>query len=436
MYVPKNNRMTILATLALFAIVISGCRNDSHESITLTIWSSPTHLEEKNFLEICKKFEEDHPGIAIHNVGGLQETKLIRALVAGVPPDLVYMYNPTLVGPLAANHAIENLDNRFKASGLQEAEFFPGAISQLRMKGKLFAMPICRDCRAFFWNKTDFRQAGLDPESPPKTMEALEKLAIKLTKRDESGKIVQLGMQPPLDNALLFSAFGGGIYDTATDTLTLNSIRNVETLKWLIHLVDAMGGHDAVAAYQAGFGNMESAQNPLATGAIAMQIEGEYVPFYLERYAPSTDYGVGQIPYPTNKTSQNNMAWQDGDVLMLPAGSKHPDAAWEFMKWMQQPAQQKAYAIANRNLPTILSLVHEPELIAGSSGKSKLGYIMQKIAINRKNTKFFPTISVARLCKDVLNNAVELAELHRKSPEQALADAQLRVQREMEKYNR
>ena len=57
MYVPKNNRIAILATLALFAIVISGCRKDSHKSITLTIWSSPTHLEEKNFLEICKKFE-------------------------------------------------------------------------------------------------------------------------------------------------------------------------------------------------------------------------------------------------------------------------------------------------------------------------------------------------------------------------------------------
>ncbi len=417
-------------------MLVFGCKRDSPKVVTLTIWSSPTHLEEKNFLVICRQFEADHPGIRIHNVGGLQETKLIRALVAGVPPDLIYMYNPTLVGPLAANRAIVDLNKMFAESGLREENFFPGAISQLRMNNNLYAMPICRDCRAFFWNKSDFRKVGIDPESPPKTWDELAKLAVKLTLRDSSGKITQLGMQPPLDNALLFAAFGGGIYDNNKSLLTLNSKQNIDTLKWLVMLVDSMGGHDGVAAFQAGFGNTESAQNPLATGAIAMQIEGEYVPFYLERYSPSTDYGVGQIPSPKGSTTLNNMAWQDGDVLMLPEGSKHPDAAWEFMRWMQNPVQQKTYAIANRNLPTVLSLIHEPELTNGSPGKSKLGYIMQNIASNRANTRFFPTIPAARLCKDVLNNAVELAELHRKTPEQALNDAQSRVQTELLKYSR
>ncbi|MEP6755892.1 MAG: ABC transporter substrate-binding protein [Chthonomonadales bacterium] len=410
-------------------------RLNSNQSVTLTIWSSPTHIEEENFLKLCRRFEKEHPNILIHNVGGLQEPKLIRALVAGVPPDLLYMYNPTLVGPLAGNGALQPLDDRFKRSGFTEEIFLPGAIKQLTMFGKLYAMPICRDCRAFFWNKKCFRDVGLDPDAAPKTMEELMQFAVKLTKKSPDGRLLRLGMQPPQDNALFLSAMGGQIWDDAAHKLTIDCKENVAALEFLVKLVDAEGGHDAVAAYASGFGATESAQNPLATGSMAMCIDGEWLALYLEKYSPTTDYGIGLIPYPAARPDLKNMAWQDGDVLMLPVGSKHPDEAWSFMQWIQAPAQQEDYAATNSNLPTIQSLVTSSRLTSGSRSKEALGFMMSKIATNRANTRFFPSLPVTRLCKDALDNAVQMAELHRKSPQEALHDAQVRVERELKKYD-
>ena len=39
-----------------------------------------------------------------------------------------------------------------------------GTIAQGRYRGKLYAMPVTRDSRGFYWNRTVFREAGLNPD--------------------------------------------------------------------------------------------------------------------------------------------------------------------------------------------------------------------------------------------------------------------------------
>jgi multiple sugar transport system substrate-binding protein len=423
--------------LPLTLVLFAGCsRGPDPDKITLTIWSSPTGGDEKNFLKLCARFEAEHTGIVIHNVGGLQEPKLVRALVAGAPPDLIYMYNPTLVGPLAGNDALQPLDARFRQASFQTQDFLPGAIDQLRYGGILYAMPVCRDSRGFYWNRAVFKKEGLNADRPPETMEELFQLATRLTIKRSDGTLKRLGMLPPADSSLFFCAMGGRLYDEASRRITLNCPENIAALEWLVRLVDAEGGHDKVAAFQSGFGKVESAQNPLALGHVVMQIDGEWIPAQLEKYAPFADYGVGEIPHPAARPDLKNMAWQDGDVMMLPRGSRHPDLAWEFMRWLQEPRQQEEYSAALGNLPTVRALLASPRLTQGSRSKEALGYIMQHISSNAANARFFPSLPVTKLYKDALDNAVQQAELHRKSPEQALTDAQNRVQREMDKYNR
>ena len=77
-----------------------------------------------------------------------------------------------------------------------------------------------------------------------------------------------------------------------------------------------------------------------------------------------------------------------------------------------------------------------PEITQGSRSKRTLSYILRHIAANRQNARFFPTLPVTRLYRDALDNAVQQAMLHHKTPEQALADAQKRVQTELAKYER
>ena len=163
-----------------------------------------------------------------------------------------------------------------------------------------------------------------------------------------------------------------------------------------------------------------------------MSIEGEWVAMYLEKYAPTADYAVGEIP--AFGPGLRDMAWQDGDVMIMPAGAKHPDAAWEFMRWMQLPRQQEEYAGIMNNLPSIRSLLTSAALTTGSKKREALGYILQHIAGSSPCPRFFPTNPASRFYRDTLGNAIEAAELHRKPPKQALDDVQFRVEREMLRY--
>lgn len=49
----------------------------------------------------------------------------------------------------------------------------------------LYALPWDTDARVIYYNKEHFREAGLDPEKPPRTIEELDEYADKLTKKSE-----------------------------------------------------------------------------------------------------------------------------------------------------------------------------------------------------------------------------------------------------------
>ena len=46
------------------------------------------------------------------------------------------------------------------------------------------------------WNKAAFREAGLDPEKPPRTIAELDAYCEKLTKVDKRGRLTQVGIIP------------------------------------------------------------------------------------------------------------------------------------------------------------------------------------------------------------------------------------------------
>ena len=199
-------------------------------------------------------------------------------------------------------------------------------------------------------------------------------------------------------------------------------------------LADSQGGYKKVSALKAGFGRSDSAQNSLAIGKVAMKIDGEWEAMHIEKYAPFADYRIGELPHPANRPDLKNMAWGDGDVIVAPVGCKHPDLAWEFMRWLQLPSQQEEYAPIMSNLPTILSLQNSPKLTTGTKNLKALGYVLQHIASNAKNAHSIPASAVGALYQNTLRTSVDQALFHEKSPEQALNDVQKIVRTELAKY--
>jgi ABC-type glycerol-3-phosphate transport system substrate-binding protein len=399
------------------------------------LWSGWTGAEGRAFQGIVAEFNRTHPGIRVENLGGVQDdTKTIRAITAGVPPDLFFLWDLTDLGPLASMGALLPLDDRFRRAGLRPELFVPASLAFCRYRGRLYALPYLLDAAALFWNKQVFRQAGLDPERPPETLEELSTLAERLTVRDAAGQIRRLGMQLP-DILLACTAHGGSFYDENEERLTPDSPANIRAFTWYRDLADHQGGGVQVSAFQSSFesstGQLQGASHPFFTGKMVMMVSGEWMPVWIERYAPDLDYGIA--PFPTRRdTPQLRVPTQiGGNPACIPRGSRHPDAAWTFLAWMQTREAQIAFAQAINNVPNIRSLLTEPDLVAGSKRKQMYGKVL-RIA-GSPNARAFPTLPVSNFYMKEINNARDFVIHGAKTPEQALHDAQRRVLREWER---
>src|SRR5581483_2291918 len=239
----------ILLAVAVLAAA-SGCGPESKDragEVQLTIWSMWVGPEEQNFNRVLRRYEQLHPGIKLHNLGAVtDDTKTLRALVAGVPPDFFTLSDPSYLGPLARNHAIRPLDDLFRQSGLRESSFVPASLRLCRYQGRLYGLPFLIDDRALLWNKQAFAEAGLDPERPPRTLEELADDAVKLTRRDASGRITRLGLRPLADIYQVIALFGGRLVDPATGRITADDPNNIAALTWYKNLVDREGGIEQI----------------------------------------------------------------------------------------------------------------------------------------------------------------------------------------------
>ena len=388
--------------------------------------------EEANFRRVLDRYEELHPGVKIDNLGAVtDDTKTIRAIVAGVPPDIFTLSDPLYLGPMAANGALLRLDDLFKPSGLREQDFIPASLSQCRYRGGLYAMPYLIDCYALFWNKRHFREAGLNPERPPQTLEEFTRYAEKLTLR-KGRDITRLGLQPLSDIYLMARLFGGRLTDDARTRVTPDDPANVAALQWYVDLVERLGGYQEVMGFQAGFGANQGVNNPFFVGQVSMMINGEWNPYWVHKFAPGLDYGVAPMPTPAAHPERTRSTWLGGNMFCIAKGAKHAKEAWDFLVWTQTEEAQILYASMMNNVPNIRSALGSRQLREGADYRRKFSVFLD--LADSPNGAHFPALPVANLYSSEIATAVDLALGGTKQPAQALADVRRRVQRELDRY--
>ncbi|CAM5218446.1 ABC transporter substrate-binding protein OS=Bosea thiooxidans OX=53254 GN=ARD30_20950 PE=3 SV=1 [Bosea thiooxidans] len=147
-------------------------------------------------------FEKDNPSVKLKPIyaGTYQET-IVKALTAhksGTPPVLSVLLSTDMF-TLIDEEAIVPFDDFIKTEEDKKwlAGFYPGFMENSQTGGKTWGIPFQRSTVVLYWNKDLFKEAGLDPEKPPKTWAEQVEFAQKLTKRDASGNVTQWGIQIP-----------------------------------------------------------------------------------------------------------------------------------------------------------------------------------------------------------------------------------------------
>lgn len=423
--------------------------------LNLVVWGMQSGEETKGSDAAVREFERRHPGITVSTLsmgaGGMNPQKLLTSIVGKAPPDVVRQDRFT-IGDWAAREAFRPLDDLIRRDGIKASDFYPACWKEAVYRGRVYALPYGTDDRALYWNKTLFRKAGLDPNRPPRTWGELEVTAEKLTKRRPDGTYEQIGFIPNYGNSwlYLYSWQNGGEFMTRDGRrCTLDNPHTAGALRWMVRVYDLLGGAQAVTAFQNTFVGDEL--DPFFTGKVAMKIDGNWVLNSIARFAPDLDFAAAPAPIPEERLEGKRrfagqrafITWSGGFSLAIPAGARHVEEAWEFMKWM---TSVEGNVIANRAqrdynrsrgrpfVPSMSAHIPSDEAVFRlfAPKEEKFRRSLRMFLNLMRVSKFRPVTFVGQRLWDEHVRAFEQAIYHKKTPREALREGRKVVQRELD----
>lgn len=348
-------------------------------------------------------------------------TKNLAAIAANNPADVII--NDIASVPQRASKQ-QNTDlSKYLAEDSIEDRFYPQLWDNVLYEDKAYAIPFNTDTRMLYYNKKAFREAGLDPNKPPQTWSELEEYAKKLDIKN-GNTYEQIGFYPlwgdfGKDN-WLFNGDGGQGYFDDNEQPTINTPGKVETLKWLQSWNDRLG-QKTIDAMSAEFGSKQS--DPFISGKVAMLIQQGTFATQIRDYGKDMEVGIAPIPEKTE--GSGHYSGGGGFVVEIPKGAKHPNEAWEFIKYLTDTDAQKYWAEKNFDNVANIKAATDPELSKDPFYKASVD--------NLEVTKQFQAPLHLPDYNNLINPQLDAAMLKKISPEDALAKAEADVTNQLKR---
>ncbi len=326
---------------------------------------------------LTAEYVSQTPGVKIDAVyaGSYQDTvtKVLTAVRGGNAPQLSVILSVDMF-TLIEEEAIVPFEDLITTSEEKEwlNSFYPAFMENSRTGGKTYGIPFQRSTPVLYWNKEAFKEAGLDPETPPATWEEMVSFGKKLTKKDSAGNVTQWGLRIPT-SGFPYWLFQG--LTTQNDVFIMNSDGNEtyfddpKVIEALQFLVDLSTKHKIMAP-----GIVEWGTTPKA---------------FFERETAMMWTTTG------NLTNVRNNAPFGFGVAMLPANKRRgaPTGGGNFYIFKQTTPEEKKAAMKLIRFMTSPERSAEWSMKTGYIGISPAAYETEALT---KYVAEFPPAAVAR----------------------------------------
>jgi ABC-type glycerol-3-phosphate transport system substrate-binding protein len=402
---------------ALGALVLNGTAPAVHaqeKKISLLTWNIP-HL--KDHIEAWIKEFASRTGYQVEwlDKKGTELPAFYQTqLVAGTPPDVIDIQG-ALGLEYAGQGALLDLTDRLKAEAAVKASFNQDYLSNWVYEGHNYMLPYYISKTLMFWNKTRFRDAGLD--KPPASFAEIIAFADKMKGGEKTG-LLTLNFDwlywP------LMQMNGIDLLSPDLKKATFNTPKAAEVITALAEATKS-GAINPISWT----GRWVEPNESFATGNVGM----------LHAHAPAYFWIKGKGPWINGDTlgaahAPGGWATPNSHGLGISKGSKNPDLAWDFLKHLTGDKVGDAFA-------------RTASVLTGNSSvdQAYLGRIQKEdpLAYDVLKTQFEHTDKMCgnwRLgndsrVKDAFWPEFQSAVLGRKTAKQALGDAERRVTREL-----
>jgi multiple sugar transport system substrate-binding protein len=338
---------TAAATLALAACSSSGGSSGSSGSPktfgvnatgTVHFWArqatdGPAKALVKEFNATHKKLK-----VVLHLTPPNDDTsQLATAIRAGSPPDVVGL-NDIDVPTFSHENALMDLTQYVNALPYKSA-LSPGHLRLATIGSKYYGVPYLADLSVLWYNKKLFSEAGLNPNDPPTNYAEIMTDAKKISALGHGiyGFSFAGNCQGCLGFTMLPSLWANGVHmisgPLGNQTANVASDAPLKTM---------------LADYRTLWANKEvpvndQTQNGLTWGADFEAgkvgiLPGDYG--FATAMKDPTEFADAPLP---GVTGNSYSTFDGGDDFVIPAGASNPSGAWEFIKWVLEPAQQVQY---------------------------------------------------------------------------------------------
>lgn len=309
----------------------------------ISYWEKWGSFERDACQAMVDAFNNSQDDIFVHYVNASQvDRKAMLAIIGHDPPDVVGLWANN-VAPFAADGALLQLDDLMASTGLDKERYIPNYLKLGMYNDRVYALPTTPSSVGLYYNKDHFREqadalrsAGLDPNRGPITTDELDRYAEVLNVFGKDGRPLRMGFlptEPGWFNWTWGYYFGGKIFDEKHELMTTDDPRNIEALLWTKGYAERYG-RENLLQFRSGFGNFDSPQNAFIDGRVSMEIQGVWFSNFIRRHRPHMEFGV--VPVPLAPGVPGPVSVVECDVIAIPRGCKHVEAAWRFVDFAQR----------------------------------------------------------------------------------------------------
>jgi sn-glycerol 3-phosphate transport system substrate-binding protein len=380
---------------------------------------------------LTDEYAAAHPNVKIDAVyaGSYQDTitKTLTAAKGGTPPQLAVILSVDMF-TLIEEDAIIPFDGLAKTDEDKAwlTSFYPAFMDNSMTGGKTYGIPFQRSTPVLYWNKEAFKEAGLDPNTPPATWDEMVEFGEKLTKSDSNGNVQQWGVRIP-SSGFPYWLFQG--LTTENDVILANDDGNKtnfddpKVVEALQYLVDLSAKYKVM---QPGIIEWGATPKAFFEGQTAMMWTTTGNLTNVRDNAPF-DFGVAMLP--ANK--RRGAPTGGGNFYIFKDSTDEQKAAsFDFIKWITAPEQAAQWTIATGYVapradtwetPAMKQYVADfPQALVA---RDQLEYAVAELSTyqNQRITTIF-------------NDALEAAITGTKTPTVALEEAQAKAEAILKDY--
>ncbi|MEU0690473.1 ABC transporter substrate-binding protein [Streptomyces uncialis] len=366
--------LAVTTSIALFATACTGqsetgADDDASQDTSITFWHGWTAPSEvKAIKENIGRFEDAHPNITVKVVGGINDDKLNQALRAGGSkgPDVVSSFTTANIGKFCSSGAFADLAPFIEKDKVDlEKTFSKVLLEYTQFEGKRCALPLLSDAYGLYYNKDEFKKAGI--KAPPRTWSEFLAVAKKLTKT-KGDSYETLGFMPNYHGyetvvSHYMSQWDHAYFDADGKSNIAKDPAFAEMYTFQKKMVDELGGFKKLEKYRTTFGDEWAAEHPFHLGQVSMQLDGEWRLGMAEATDPGFEIGVAPLPVADDEAADYGKGYLSGTIMGIAPQSKKKNAAWKLMKYMTTDTDAVVqFANGIKNVPSTLAALDSPDL--------------------------------------------------------------------------